>query len=259
MAESYCDDGAMDAYEVGPGVHRIHSHDVVNWYIVEDEGRLAAIDAGLPPDWGTLERVVRSLGRAMSDLEAVVLTHAHVDHTGVAERARTEAGATVYLPEAERELAAHQLRAAKAERFPVPYLRYRATRSLYMTMMRSGALRSRTIREFEAYDDGDVLDAVPGRPVAVATPGHTAGHTALHMPGRDVLFTGDALVTRNPYTDETGPRLVSRAATASSEQALRSLDRIEATGAGTLLPGHGDPWSGGAKEAVRLAREAGLS
>lgn len=247
----------MDAQQVAEGVHRIHSHEVVNWYLVEDGGRLAAIDAGLPPDWDTLGRVVRALGRSMSDLAAVVLTHAHTDHTGFAERARTEAGATVYLPDGERELAAHQLRAAKSERNPALYLRYPAARRLYMTMMRSGALRSRPIRAFQTYDDGDVLDAVPGRPVAVATPGHTFGHTSLHLPDRDVLFAGDALVTRDPYTDRTGPRLVALSATADSAAALRSLDRIASTGAGTLLPGHGDPWTGGAAEAARLAREAG--
>lgn len=249
----------MDAQQVAPGVHRIHSHHVVNWYLVEDEGRLTMIDAGLPPDWEVLGRVVRSLGRAPSDVTAVVLTHAHIDHTGIAERAREEAGATVYLPEGERELAAHQLRASKSSRNPVGYLRNAATRSLYMTMFRSGALRSRPISAFETYDDGDELAAVPGRPVAVGTPGHTSGHMALHLPGRDVLFTGDSLVTRNPYTGDTGPRLVSLAATEDADQALASLDRIAATGAGTLLPGHGDPWTGGAAEAASLARAAGLS
>jgi glyoxylase-like metal-dependent hydrolase (beta-lactamase superfamily II) len=247
----------VNAQKVAPGVHRIHSHDVVNWYLVEDEGRLAAIDAGLPPDWETLTQVLRDLGRTPADLAAVVLTHAHVDHTGIAEQARVEAGATVYLPSGERELAAHQLRGAKSERNPALYLRYAATRSLYMTMMRSGALRSRRIREFETFSDGDVLEAVPGRPVAVCTPGHTLGHTALHLPDRDVLFTGDALVTLDPYTDQAGPRLVARAATADLQQALRSLDRIAETGAGTLLPGHGDPWKDGAEAAAEQTRAAG--
>ena len=250
---------AMDSQQVAPGVHRIHSHDVVNWYVVEHEGRLAMIDAGLPPDWAVFERVVRSLGRTPAELSAVVLTHAHVDHTGIAERARRETGATVYLPDGDRELAAHQLRSSKSSRNPVHYLGKAATRSLYWKMMRSGALRSEPIRAFQTYADGDTLGAVPGSPVAVGTPGHTDGHTAIHFPDRDLLFTGDALVTRNPYTDETGPRLVSLVATADGDQALASLDRIAATGATTLLPGHGDPWTEGAQEAASLARAAGHS
>ena len=42
--------------------------------------------------------------------------------------------------------------------------------------------------------------------------------------------------------------------TADSERALVSLERIAKTDAGTLLPGHGEPWRGGAERAVDEAR-----
>jgi glyoxylase-like metal-dependent hydrolase (beta-lactamase superfamily II) len=74
-----------------------------------------------------------------------------------------------------------------------------------------------------------------------------------------VLFTGDALVTSDPYTARTGPCLVARAATADSELNLRSLDALETTGATTVLTGHGDPWTGGIEEAVARARRAGAA
>lgn len=44
-----------------------------------------------------------------------------------------------------------------------------------------------------------------------------------------------------------------------SKQALASLDRLAGLSAGTLLPGHGDPWHGSMSDAVARAREAGLS
>jgi glyoxylase-like metal-dependent hydrolase (beta-lactamase superfamily II) len=88
-------------------------------------------------------------------------------------------------------------------------------------------------------------------------PGHTYGHCALHLPERDVVLTGDALVTLDPYTGRRGPRIVAGAATADSAENLRSLEVLAATGAGVVLPGHGDQWRGGAEEAVGLAREAG--
>ena len=40
---------------------------------------------------------------------------------------------------------------------------------------------------------------------------------------------------------------------AESQQALASLDGIARTGAGTLLPGHGEPWRGGAEAGYRTA------
>jgi glyoxylase-like metal-dependent hydrolase (beta-lactamase superfamily II) len=91
----------------------------------------------------------------------------------------------------------------------------------------------------------------------LATPGHTPGHVALHLPDHDAVITGDALVTLDPYTGLTGPRLVAKAALADSAQNLATLDRIAETGAGHLFPGHGEPWHGPAEEAVATARRNG--
>ena len=106
------------------------------------------------------------------------------------------------------------------------------------------------------FGDGDELP-VPGRPKVLATPGHTPGHVALHMPDHDAVITGDALVTLDPYTALTGPRLGAKAALADSAPNLATLDRIAATGASHLLPGHGEPWRGSAEEAVVIARRNG--
>jgi glyoxylase-like metal-dependent hydrolase (beta-lactamase superfamily II) len=122
----------------------------------------------------------------------------------------------------------------------------------------AGALVVRGCHGTRAIADGDVLD-VPGRPVVVATPGHTDGHVALHLSERDAVVAGDALVTLDPYTARTGPRIVAGAATADSGRALASLDALEATRATWVLPGHGEPWAGGVGRAVALAREAGAA
>ena len=249
----------MAANEVAAGVYRVESAGHVNWYLVEDGNRVAAVDAGLPPAWHALRELLAAIGRSLDDLEAVVLTHAHIDHTGFAEQARREAGATVLVGADERELVQHQLRGMKSERSPLLYMTHGAARTLMLKMVATGAVLSHPIRDYATFSDGDELADVPGRPRVVATPGHSFGHSALHLPERDVLFTGDALVTRDPYTGRTGPRLVARAATADVATALASLDAIAATRATTLLPGHGEPWIQGAEHAVELAREAGAA
>ena len=246
------------AQEVADGVLRFNDG-LVNWYLVEENGRLAAIDAGFPPDWDALVRGVRSLGRQLGDVRDVVLTHAHIDHIGFAERARRECGAKVHLHEADVRIARSPLTWAKSERLPILYLHHLPMLALYGLGTAWRAPLAKRIRDHSLLHDGETLTEVAGSPTVLFTPGHTLGHCALHLAGRGVLFTGDALVTRDPYTGATGPRLVARAATADSALNLRSLDRLEALDADILLPGHGEPWHGSVAGAVALARAAGAA
>jgi len=243
---------------VADGVRR-YDDGIVNWYLIEDGDRLTVVDAGFPPDWSMLATSLGSLGRRLSDVEAVVITHAHVDHIGFAERARRECGATVYVHEDDAELAADPKTIAKSERSPFRYLNHGATRQLMLRATKAGAPLGKGISDVRRFVDGEVLENVPGRPRVVHTPGHTDGHCAFHLPDRRVVFAGDAIVTRDPYTGVTGPQIVSAAATKDTARALASLDRFAELDANILLPGHGDPWRGSPAEAARLAREAGPS
>ncbi len=65
------------------------------------------------------------------------------------------------------------------------------------------------------------------------------------------------VVTLDPYTAERGPKIVAGAATADSARNLATLDALAATGAGTVLTGHGEAWKGGVADAVARARQAG--
>jgi len=91
----------------------------------------------------------------------------------------------------------------------------------------------------------------------VALPGHTQGTVAYHFPALGVLFTGDALVTREDLTGHTGPSLVSRGFTHDSAAALASLDRLAQLPMALLLPGHGEAFAGGPRAAAAQARQAG--
>jgi len=242
--------------DIVPGVHRIEDS-FVYWYLIEEGGKLTAVDAGLPVTGESLYQAVTQAGRTLSDLEAVVLTHAHFDHVGFAERARSELGVPVWVHEKDADLTKHPWRYDK-ERSPAFYLVRPPTVRIFASLARHGALWAKRIASVRTFGNDGTLD-VPGTPKIVFTPGHTYGHVSFHLPDRDAVIAGDALVTLNPYTGGKGPQIVARAATANSQQALASLDRLAETGAGTLLPGHGPPWTRGAEEAVRLARAAGVS
>src|SRR5260370_5268046 len=76
--------------EVAPGIRRL-TGGVANFYLVEQPGGLTLVDAGTPGDWQLFPRTLDTLGRRLDDLHAVVLTHAHPHHTGMADQPRTTA------------------------------------------------------------------------------------------------------------------------------------------------------------------------
>jgi glyoxylase-like metal-dependent hydrolase (beta-lactamase superfamily II) len=89
--------------QVGEGIHRLTSG-VCNFYPIEDGGKLVSRRRS-PPRLDLLVRTLPALGRRLEDLEAVLVTHAHCDHTGFAERARSSAGTPVWIHQVDAVVA----------------------------------------------------------------------------------------------------------------------------------------------------------
>ena len=237
--------------DVVPGVHRVEDS-YVNWYLLSDGTDLTVVDAGLPKSWASLAAALADLGRSRADVKALVLTHAHFDHVGFAERLRAEWGVPVYVHGLDAPLTRHPL-TYDHETSTLRYAWRPATAKVLASFTAWGMWSTPPVAEVKAYADGDTLD-VPGSPRVVFTPGHTYGHCSLHVEGRDVLLAGDAIVATDPYVQRPGPRMVCRAATADVGQNRRSLDRLADLSAATVLTGHGEPITTGIRGAVESAR-----
>jgi glyoxylase-like metal-dependent hydrolase (beta-lactamase superfamily II) len=240
-------------HDIAPRVHGL-GNPLVNWYLVEDGGRLTAVDAGLPGFKGSLATDVAALGFGLGDIEAVILTHSDPDHTGLAEAMR-EAGARVLIHAAdEPKLRKPGPKSGDAK--PLNILRELWRPSLWRamgSMLLAGGARPTRVSNAETFGAGDVLD-VPGRPRVIPTPGHTPGHCAFHFEQHSALFVGDAMCALSPVTGQTGPQLMPRAMNESNALARQSLDAIEPIAAEVLLFGHGEPWRDGVAVAVERAR-----
>jgi glyoxylase-like metal-dependent hydrolase (beta-lactamase superfamily II) len=245
----------QEAVRLRPGVFRLGTP-VVNWYVVEDGGRLTVIDAGLPNHAEGLEDALGRIGHGLDDIDALVLTHGHSDHTGIAGFLH-ERGVPVHIHRGDAEVLASGGR-TRNERGPLPYLRHGTAWRTLLHLARGGGLRPPKLDDPVTFE-GDAELYVPGRPRAVHTPGHTHGHCAFLFERHDVLFVGDALCTWNPLTGRDGPQIMPAALDVSTETCLASLGRIQGISAELVLPGHGDPWPDGPDAAVRLARQAGKS
>jgi glyoxylase-like metal-dependent hydrolase (beta-lactamase superfamily II) len=233
--------------EVASGVHRFGSR-FVNWYVVEEAGRLTVVDAGLRGYWGQLEEALRSLGRKLEDVEAVVLTHAHADHVGFTQRLRSTAGAAVHVHQADAE--------PGLRRYPPLHLYWRpASWPMAVHAARKGLFGTPDVATVASFADGETLE-VPGNPRVHHLPGHTRGSCALHLADASVVFSGDALVTYDPYTGRRGPRLLVKGVNEDNAQARASLEELARVNARVLLPGHGEPWGDGVAAAVAAARRS---
>jgi glyoxylase-like metal-dependent hydrolase (beta-lactamase superfamily II) len=233
---------------VTPSIHRL-GNGLINSYLVEDSGEVTIIDAGVPGYWGDLPAELAAMGRSLDDVRALVLTHGHSDHIGFAERIRRERRTPVSVHELDAALARGEVPNPAKGLGPTtlgPLIRF----LLYAGLR--GGLRNRPLGEVATFGDGATLD-VPGSPRVILVPGHTPGSAALHVPSHDALFVGDAFATKAVTTGEEGPLIAPF--TADAGEAVRSLARIEDVEATWVLPGHGEAWTGGVAEAVRLVRE----
>src|SRR4051794_36234648 len=135
---------------VAAGIHRIEDA-YTNWYLVEDDGALTIVDAGVPTSWGSLHDALQRLGRTRADVRALVLTHAHFDHVGFAERARQELGIPVYVHENDYPLT-QRPRRFSYERLRIKYFltQFQAF-PIVMSLLKSRAFWPAPIKEVTRY------------------------------------------------------------------------------------------------------------
>ena len=241
--------------EVADGVQLL-TQGVTNFYLIGESGKYTVVDAGTPGDWDFFVRSLTALGQ-LADLEAVLLTHAHPDHTGFAEKARTETPAKVWIHADDAEAARTGKPGKKDGKIP-PYLIRAEFYRTFLSLGRRGAAKMIPIKEVSSFADGEVID-IPGRPRAVLAPGHTPGSAALLLEERRVLLTGDVLATKNPLTGRLGPQIMPSGLNEDTPQAFRSLDALSGVTADVILPGHGDPYRDGVPAALAAAKAAGRS
>lgn len=232
--------------QLAEGLHRVGS-DLVNSYVVEEDGELTIIDAGLPGHAADLEAELVAMGRTLDDVRGVVLTHGDTDHIGYAERLRRDHDIPIHVHESD----APRARGEDDSNGSWGRIRLGPTAKFLWYATRNGGLRIPPVEEVQTFTGGTTLD-LPGAPRIIHLPGHTPGSVAIHLPGHDAVAVGDALTTGHVLTGRPGPQPAPF--TLEPDTALESLQNLDAIDAQWLLPGHGAPWDRGVGPALSELR-----
>lgn len=139
-----------------------------NCSIFGDEGTREAIVVD-PGD--NIPEIVAILDKHQLKVKAIVITHAHIDHIGGAEKLKVLTGAPVWMNQNDQELYDRIDMQAAWLRMPTP---------------------RRTAIDVDA-KDGDKLSLAATDFHVMHTPGHTQGSLCLWIPAQNKLVAGDTL------------------------------------------------------------------
>lgn len=206
--------------EVADRIYAIDGLRTGRSYLIDDPQALTLIDTSSAAVASRILDAIASVGREPADLQTIIATHYHYDHTGNVASLIERTGAR-FLAHAD----------------DAPYIdgrkpwRHLSVGPFDITVPESRHYALKVDRELRT---GEIL-AIAGGLEVLHTPGHTPGSISLY--GRDlgVLFTGDAI------GNWLGLQLPLSMSSHDMTQAKRSVHRLAALDFDVALPGHGNP------------------
>lgn len=253
--------------QVSPGITRvslpigINDIETVNSYLIEDGDSLTVLDCGLwrpdPDDQGlgALERAMNNHGYVLADISRVLVTHAHIDHYGLAGRLMEVSGAELWM---------HQTTDLDCEKYRHPETAEMRRRDTYADHgvpeadlpAIAGSLKHwmpylHSVVEASTRLKGGETFTVGSRELKVLhTPGHSLGHICIWSESDGLLFSGDHLLG-----GVTPPVTFERGFDANPlESYLSSLALVKQLQPQLVLPGHGKAFAHGARRVDAIIR-----
>jgi len=222
----------------------------INVYLA-DGAELTLIDTGPqdPPTLDALRAELRARGVAFKDIRRIIVTHAHVDHFGLAAQIVAESDAPVlshrlnqwWLTDFKREWE------RRYDFYRDVFARSGAPLE-YAEKVVAGMQRladyadSVPADHFVPLEEGDAL-RLGGEPWRVVyAPGHAHGLICLHDPASRTLISSDHLlrdITSNPVMEPSARGETARPRALIDYMA--SMERTARLNVGIALPAHGEP------------------
>jgi len=206
-------------------IHQVGGHGYdSNIYLILDES-IALIDTGTGTNFSTIEEKLAALGVRPNDIDIIVDTHCHYDHTGGNKAFALAAGCQVAIHELE----------AKVIRGEEPGI----------AMAEAFGSKLEPVSSIWEICEGDQIELGEMVLEVIETPGHTSGSICLYDNERQALFSGDTV-----FYDGIGRMDLP---TGDRSAMGRSLLRLNGFDVMALFPGHGPSTENGARECIEAA------
>lgn len=162
-------------FNVTPTVERY-----VNIYLIVGKEKCYLVDSGVSGTETLIEEYLENLGKSITDVGGILVTHAHPDHIGAAAEIKRKSGCKIYAPILEREWIEDIDKQFKDR--PIPN---------FYTLLPEAVKIDRTL------PDGDVIELEEGITIkAHLTSGHSHGSMSFLL-NEETLFMGDAIPAPN--------------------------------------------------------------
>jgi glyoxylase-like metal-dependent hydrolase (beta-lactamase superfamily II) len=241
----------MSAAEVVPvalpvGVNGVES---VTMTVIPDGDHVTIVDCGVwRPDLpdggvGALEAGLEGAGYALRDVSRIVVTHAHIDHYGMAGRLMELTGAPLLMHahtdlDCEKYRHPDTARARRRDTYADHGVSETERTDLADHLTRWLPYLHSVVEASQRLRGGEVLTIGGEDWDVVHTPGHSLGHVCLWSPARELLLSGDHLLP-----GITPPVTFERGFDADPLRSyLDSLRRIADLRPQLVHPGHGRPF-----------------
>lgn len=217
-------------------------------YVIDGES-IAVVDVCFPSDAKTILTFVKStLGRDVTDIKFIILTHSHIDHVNGADYLVDKTGAILVAHEnAKKYLTGNKaIPSAKFHKlweflgflrkysFPRPSLT-----DIFIMPWSGVPIIKKGIRskDIQWVADGDNLPDHPEWKV-IHTPGHTDDSICLYNARQKSLITGDTIVNLQ------GELVLNPLLKLDNDALAESLNKLKQLKVDNIYPGWGPPVSG---------------
>jgi glyoxylase-like metal-dependent hydrolase (beta-lactamase superfamily II) len=216
--------------EIITGMHKIDGVRGANCYLLSSGPEMVLVDAGMRGSSRKVATYLQKLGKNLSDIKYIFITHADIDHIGGAAEMKKTTGAKLVIHAGDAGILAGTDKGRNLKGL------------MWLLKFVAPILHAAPVQaDIVLKENTDIA----GYKI-ISTPGHSEGSISIYIPGK-VIFVGDALRS----DAEGNPKRPSKMLAGDMVQAKNSVKIIAGLEFDILLCGHGAPVKGNAAARVK--------